>query len=583
MNLFASRKRIVLLTLLLLLLGAALWLWSQRVRRVNMAQYVPESALGFLEANNWPKTAERFTATRAWKELAPAYGIAEGKGNLLNYAGTLGGLAQYTGTLGGEAALLARTQFALVVTGIEVRGSDDSPAIKPRWVLIAETHASESALKETIAARLPELAQRAFGATKRESGEYAGVPIIAHKAADQISNDPDEIKQLLSAQFGSTWLIANHPEALRACLDVRLGRAASLANDAHLKQARQQVANADDVFGFVTGNGVTRLLRFGSYMLAGGPSAAIGKAALAGAVGDMFTDFASRATDGMAYGASFENAAVVDRYAVMLKPDLLNQLRTAFKVNEQPSRALEFVPAAARELTVIKLENPATAFTEIEKAISARVGVAQSFLLRHFLNSVQESFLGLKRDDAIANAIGNEAASLNFTDDVENRIWLLAIRNEPLARGLVTKILGDTRAETRAGVTLLNSASDQRGSAAFLKGFLALGKRAQLIQLIEQRNNLLAQTPSFIAAFKPTTVGVTLSYASAKEETGELFHALARRLDANAPRTVAALDALPLTVSVTSLNQQALLIESYGPLGNFPLFYGLVRGMSYGE
>ncbi len=579
-----SRKRIVLLTLLVLLLGAALWLWSQRVRRVDMAQYVPASALGFLEANNWPQTAQRFTATRAWKELAPAYGIADGKGSLLNYAGTLGGLAQYTGSLGGEAAMLTRTQFALVVTGIEVRGTNDSPAIKPRWTLIAETHASESALKETIAARLPELAQRAFGAMKRESGEYASTPITSYKAANQTSNDPEEIKQLLSAQFGSTWLVANHPEALRACLDVRTGRAASLANDAHLKQARQQVINSEDVFGFVTGDGVTRLLRFGSYMLAGGPSAAIGKAALAGAVGDMFTDFASRATDGMAYGVSFENAAVVDRYAVMLKPDLLNQLRTTFKVNAQPSRALEFIPAAARELTVIKLENPATAFTEIEKAISARVGIAQSFLLRHFLNSVQESFLGLKRDDTLAAAVGNEAASLNFTDDVENRIWLLAIRNEPLARGLVAKILGGgARTETRTGITLLNSASDQRGAAAFLKGFLALGKRTQLIQLIEQRNNLLTQTPSFIAAFKPTQAGVSLSYASAKEETGELFHALARRLDANAPRTVAALDALPLTVSVTSLNQQALLVESYGPLGNFPLFYGLVRGASYDE
>ena len=54
-------------------------------------------------------------------------------------------------------------------------------------------------------------------------------------------------------------------------------------------------------------------------------------------------------------------------------------------------------------------------------------------------------------------------------------------------------------------------------------------------------------------------------------------------MNTTAPTQVAALDTLPLTASVTSFNQQALLIESYGPLGNFPLFFGLVRGMSYGE
>ncbi|NOT62685.1 MAG: hypothetical protein HOP19_20960, partial [Acidobacteria bacterium] len=162
-----SRKRIFLFTLLALLLGVIGWLWFQRVRRIEMAGYVPESALGFLEINNWPKTAERFTATKAWKELAPAYGIADGKGSLLSYAGTLGGWAQYAGALGGETALLARTQFALVVTGIEVRGDAESPVIKPRWALLAETHSRESTLKAALATRLPELAERALGATKR--------------------------------------------------------------------------------------------------------------------------------------------------------------------------------------------------------------------------------------------------------------------------------------------------------------------------------------------------------------------------------------------------------------------------------
>jgi hypothetical protein len=579
-----TRKRILLFSLLLLVLGAALWLWSQRVRRVDMARYVPEAALGYLEINNWPQTAERLTATKAWKELAPAYGIADGRAGVLNYAGTLGGLAQYAGPLGGEAALLARAQFALVVTSLEVRGEGDSNSVKPRWALLAEAHTSESTLRAAIAKRLPELAQRAFGATQQDIGVYEGISITALKAADQRSSDPNEIRQLLSAQVGSLWLVANHPEALRACLDTRLGRKPALADNAALKQARQQVLGTDDVFGFITGDGLTRLLRFGTYVLTGGPAAAIGKAMLAGAVGDVLTEFSTRSAEGLAYGVSFEQDFVVDRYALLLKPDLLTALNQGLKVNAQPARVLDLIPAGAREVTVIRLENPATAFTEIEKAISARVNFAQSFLLKQFLNSVQESFFGLRRDDNLAAVLGNEAASLNFTSDVENRLWLLSLRNETLARPLLARLLGNPRRETRAGVELLDSGSDVRGAAAFVNGFLAVGKRAELIKLIEaQRATKLTQTPPFTAAFKPPQTGITLSYASAKEETATLMHALARRVNDNAPQSVPALDSLPLMASVTSLNAQAVLNESYAPLGSFPLFFELVRGMTYGE
>jgi hypothetical protein len=154
-----SRKQVVLGLLVLALASASLWLYSQRVRRVSMAQYVPASALGYVEVNNAPQVLEQLTATNAWRQLAPAYGLS-GK---LNYASKLGGLAQFAGAFGGEATVLARAQFALAVTALEVRGEQ----VKPRWALIAETHTSKGNLQSVIEKRLPELAQRAFGQATR--------------------------------------------------------------------------------------------------------------------------------------------------------------------------------------------------------------------------------------------------------------------------------------------------------------------------------------------------------------------------------------------------------------------------------
>jgi hypothetical protein len=563
---------VVVLATVLLLVG---WLYSQRVRPVQMAQYVPEAALGYLEINNVPQVIKQVTETQAWQQLAPAYGVpAE-----LNYAGALGGLAQFAGALGGEATLLARAQLAVAVTALEVRGEQ----VKPRWALVVETHTSQGSLQSVIEKRLPELAQRAFGpSATRVQSEYGGVPLTIYKTAGKAEG---EEKQLLSAQMESLWILANHPEAMRACIETRLGRVPPMANNFYLQQARPAVERTGEVFGFITGEGVTRLLRFGAYLIAGGAVGSVGKAALAGAVGDIFTDFSSKSTDGVAYGVSFENGAVVDRYAMLLKPDLTETLRATIKLNQQTPRVLSLVPATAREVTLLNIENPGSAFGTLETAISARVGAAQSFILRHFLAGMQEAFLGLRADELAARALGNEVASLNFTDDVEKRIWLMQMRDKALMQKLIEKILTagglSLQRETRGQAELWVSSGASRGAAVFLGDYVALGKREQLLKWLEARRGLkLTEAPQLAQASRPSQQGVTLSLTSTKEDSAELMARVARLLGGTikVEPEPAAVQQLPLAVSVTSFNQQGLYVESHAPLGNFPLFAAVASG-----
>lgn len=565
-----SRKQVVLGLLVAVFLAVGLWFYSQRVRRVSMAQYVPASALGYVEVNNAPQVIEQLTATNAWRQLAPAYGLSD----KLNYASKLGGLAQFAGTLGGEATVLARAQFAVAVTALEVQGEQ----VKPRWALIAETHTGKTNLQSVIERRLPELARRAFGQSTQVASEYAGVPIAVYQSAANAN------RQLLSAQIESVWLLANHPETMRACIETRLGRAPSLANNFYLQQARTAVERSGEVFGFITGEGVTRLLRFGSFMLAGGAIGSVGKAALAGAVGDIFTDFSSKSTDGAAYGVSFENGAVVDRYSLLLKPDLTETLRTTLKVNTNAPRVLTLLPATVREVTLLNLENPGQAFGTLETAISGRVGAGQSFILRQFLSGMQEAFFGLRADELAARAIGEEVASLNFTDDVEGRIWLLKMRDQALLRKLIEKILTggglSMQREQRAGAELWHSSDEGRGSALFFGGYVGLGKRAQLLKLLEDKRGLkLNDAPQLAQASRPSQTGMMLGLASTKEDSAELMARVAHALGApkvNAEPAV--LNQLPMAVSVTSLTAQGLLVESHAPLGSFPLYAAVASG-----
>ena len=104
-----SRKRLILASLILLLLAAGGWIYARRPKPAVMASYVPETALGYIEINNWPQLIDNLTSTEDWRELAPAYGVPDG----VDYIGKIGiwpfgdWIARMTGR--GEAAMLARS------------------------------------------------------------------------------------------------------------------------------------------------------------------------------------------------------------------------------------------------------------------------------------------------------------------------------------------------------------------------------------------------------------------------------------------------------------------------------------------
>src|SRR5262249_11421274 len=204
-------------------------------------------------------------------------------------------------------------------------------------------HSGADTLRGVAEKRLSQLAETAFGRFTRQNDVYAGVPFATWRAVDSE-------KQLLAAQLDGELILSNHPDPLRDCIDTRLGRAPSMANNFHLRNSRPLVepgGGGSAGFGFITGEGVTRLLRFWAFLISGDT---LSKAALAGAMGDVFTDFSTRATEGIAYGASFEGDGVVDRYTLLFKPDLADALRSAVKPAGQnepgasPRRVLDLIP-----------------------------------------------------------------------------------------------------------------------------------------------------------------------------------------------------------------------------------------------
>jgi hypothetical protein len=561
-----SRKKIILFLLIILLLAAGLWIATRRTPRIDVATYVPQSALGYLEINDWPGLLDSFASTRAWQQLAPSYGVE----NKLDYIGKIGWLASFTG--GHETALIARSQVAVVMTGLEVRGEE----VRPRLALIVETHSSSGDLSKLIANRLPEFARKIYGREIKESSEYSGVAITSYA-----SEMPE--RRLFSAQIGSEWILANHSDTLRSCIDTRLGRSPSMANNFHLQNSKPHIGRKGELFGFITGEGMTRLLRFGIFMLS---SNALRETGITETLQDVLSDLASRSSDGMAFGSGFENGVVVNRYALLFKPDLVESLKPVIKPNQGNPQSLNLTPATARDVTVINVENPSKTLDGIETAISARIGVGQSFLLHQFLLGARENFFGLKSDDGLQSAMGNEISNFVFEKEPEKRVWLIEARDQGLLSRALEQYLTQQGARIQrgnfSGVEIISSSNARQGAAVFIGDFLALGERNQLIRLIEEhrRGQNLASAPQFTSASRPSQDAAVISFSSVKEESGELMAAVARWLGASGSiqSAATAVDRLPLAVSATSLNHQGVYVESHSPFGNFPFFVSLVDG-----
>ena len=566
-----SRQKIVPVFFLLLIL-AGIWIFFHRISSVAMDSYVPDSALGYLVVNDVPQVINKLTATQGWQDLAPIYGL-DGK---FKYTGWLATLGRWTGIGTAESLLFSRGQFALVITGIELRGDE----VKPRWALVAETHGSEASIKSLISKRVVELATRAYKNPIQESSEYAGVPIIIFRA-------PNGGQSLLTANIKSEWILANDPEALRACIDTRLGKIPAISSNTLLPAARQAVDQSGEVFAFVSQKGASRFSQFLAHLYAG---KLLEATPLAGLLESLVSDISNGMVEGMAYSATFERGAVTDQYAVLCKPDVADGLKAAMKIsgNKSPEKSalIKQVPAAIEGVTWFNLQDPSRSVDSIEKIVTTRIGVAQSFLFHKFFTTAKKIFLGLEQGENGSSAIGSEVARLTFASHEDEPVWLATVVQKSAFEKIATRLISQpdkgVKREVYKGFELKIS-GDNKKAFTVDEQFLVYGSSASLKQFIDekQKNSVWVQSPKFTATQTQLEEndGAVMSFHSVAEDSIKMMTSLKKKLNAKAENKIAGSvigEKIPLAASRAIVNDSGLQVVSRSAFGNFPLVSSLV-------
>ena len=568
------KRKLFLPFLLILLLLFAAWVFTHQFTQVALETYIPETALGYVEVNDMSTLLEKFTATEAWKNLAPAYGLSRSFGS----AGWLGKLSRWSGIGTGESLLFARGQFALVITGIEVRGDE----VKPRMALVVETHGSKAQIKALIAERLLQLATRAYKNPVQETSEYAGVPVTIFRA-------PQGDRKILATSIDSELIVANDPDALRVCIEARQGRVPTIAKNNFLSQAKNAVKGNDEVFAFVNKSGAARLSQFLAHIVAG---KVIEGTPLAGLLENLAAEISKNAVEAMAYSTSFEGGDVADRYAILCQPQMAESLRSTIRVagdaSLENSAALKLIPASAQEITLLHIDDPNQALDGVEKIISANIGVAESFLFHRFFMTARKTFLGLEPGETASNLIGNEVlrVSLATSAKEENspRVWLIAARNAASLTNLAGRLLrqqgNGIKRESYRNLEL-QSSGDEKRAYVFLNNFLVLGDKENVKRLLDEheKKSSLRDAPQFTAAIRSASENKSAmySFSSVTQETQKMMSSLAYKLKGKPDAQVTTqLNKLPLATSNMQVNERGIQLATRSPFGNFPAILAFV-------
>jgi hypothetical protein len=568
-----AAMRRILRALLLFFCGVVLlavaWLWWDRPERVEMAAYVPQDSLVYIEADSLPDILAALTSTEAWQTLGPAAGVRANVGRL----GWLTRFAGWTGIGSAESVVFARAQVAVAVLGVDAKeGRDLALEISPRIVIVAETHVSESRARAAVTKFVGDFARKAYGDPKFEQTDRGGVSFAIWTA-------PASGKKIVAAFAGSAVFVGNDESAVQACLAAHRGERAALSGDPELGGMRQRVgAQSALAFGYVPQGSAPKLTQLAALVLASRSST---DARAQSALAIVLPQLAGRLLGGAAWSAKVKNRAVEDDYYFALSSDITSRLAVALEASTDESfHSAEYLPADAHQFTRYNFSQPEETWRGINAVISSELDPTFAPFAGAFLGKSLEPF-GVDEPREFLRAAGSEIATARLDAEGEELAFVAAVRDEKTLRPLIEKRLGaSTRTERVGNAEMRVSRDSERGAASVFENHVILGSEDAVRRCLEARSSgkNLASTEAFKNplgfATQSDARSPIVSLTDDREQARRFVSLAAPRRAAtpNAPDAAPlarAVAALPFTVSVTRLATDGIERKTLSPFGQF--------------
>jgi hypothetical protein len=407
-----------------------------------MAAYVPADCIAFVEADDLVELAHGIGSSEAWTKLAAPLGA---RPNLLPNP-LLIRLARWTGIGSGDAILFARSQFAIVFTGVEESEAGATLKIKPLTTLIIETHTTQGRMRSTLERHVEEFA-RAHGQPSLVRKQIDGVDLAEWSSSDGA-------RHITLAFVGTIAIIGNDESSVLVCVDTRSGKRASLLGNQQLAHARAQVdAAGAPLFGFVPKMGVKPILQaWALYLFSSNQNATT--------IAPIFANIFSNLIEGFAWTSRFTEGRAEDRCFLQLSEGVADKLRgSAVPEDRAPGNEISFVPPDAYSVSVYHFRDVERFWRDVNATVSSHADVVGAIAARPLLQSIFPPY-GINDPDAFVSAVGTHMATIRLEENAPS-VLVAGAFDRPGLRKLAQQRLGTTaKTETVGDAELMLSSSD---------------------------------------------------------------------------------------------------------------------------
>ena len=535
------------------------WLYWNWPRRVDMAIYAPADCVAFVEADDLVDLADGIGSSEAWTKLAAPLGA---RSTLLPNRWLIR-LARWTGIGSGDAILFARSQFAIVFTGVEETEADATLTVKPLTTLIIETHTTQRRMRSTLERHVEDFA-RAHGQASLVHKQVDGVELAEWSSSDGA-------RHITLAFVGTVAMVANDESSVMRCIDARRGKGASLLGNQQLEHARAQVGAAGaPLFGFVSKAGVKPILHaWALHLFSSNQNATT--------IAPVFGSIFSNLIEGFAWTSRFTEGRAEDRCFLQLSEGVADKLRvSAVPEDRVPSNEMTFVPPDTYSVSVYHFRDVERLWRDVNATVSSHADVVGAIAARPLLRSLFPPY-GINDPDAFVSAVGTRMATIRLDENAPS-VLVAGAFDRPSLRKLAQQRLGPTAKTETVGQAELMLSSSDNFAASFADDHLLTGTGDTVRRCLQAK----AQTQSLasVDAYRrserlidSSLPIIALTFTDDRRPAisfVELFSQSARSaFSTNASSIDQASRSLPYAVSVTMLKEDGFEWTSRSAFGVF--------------
>jgi hypothetical protein len=466
-------------------------------QKTDLRSLAPAETLIYLETNDLGEMLQAVSQTKSFQQLAR---LTPNFSNFKNI------------------------QVAVVVTGFETSEkqiTDESAILnfKPRFAVIADTHAWESTAVSLVENQLAQFIKENYGdETKLEKSDQNGAKFYAWTANDG--------RKIFASVVDSIIYLANDKTIIEKCWAVKKGEGNNLLKNENLARAREKIGSENLAFGYISPEAIGQLANLA------GVSAAIDaseedlvRSFIAKVLPTIVRETAKEAV----WIARKTESGIEDKILIKVNSEISGVWKeTLIPKSDSDFQSAQFLPTEVNSFTRYNLQNPQIAWRSVLLTASRPLDAVSGKILAEASGSFFEPY-GVADIESFLSAVGSEIVTVRFDEEGDESAVIAEIKDaEKLKKSLTNEI--NFKAQTAPN---LWQSADKTLSAVIVENRLILGETESVLKCLQAKESGQNFTKNEYFQRFTNSYAVTVTFAKDSETAEKLVEVLSQPKEEN--------------------------------------------------